>query len=269
MRKNNIILLTIFLVSAVCTADTEPKKIKKNCRKACCVGSSEKTQDTEVAQILAKLRKSTDNLTSYQADIEYTIIQDPELLDSRTLRKGSLYYIRDKTGSKLRINFHTVKFDDDAEQKDRQDFLFDGIWLTKVDYKLETVDFLQQQKPDKPIDAFEYIGENFPLVGFSRTEQLEKDFEITLPQPITDDPNSPIHLNMKVKKDSHYKNQYRYINFSIDKNTFLPAAMVTTSTDDNKYDIRLLNPKINKNIKNLVFKLETPAHFDKIRTPLK
>jgi len=138
-----------------------------------------------------------------------------------------------------------------------------------VDYKLKTADLIQQQKADNPIDAFEYIGENFPLVGFSRTEQLEKDFEITLPQPITADPNSLIHLDMKVKKDSHYKDQYRHINFGIDKKTFLPAEMVTTSTDDNKYDIRLLNPKINKKIKNLVFKLETPAHFDKIRTPLK
>lgn len=268
MRKNHIILLTIFLVSAVCIADTEPK-IKKTCQKACCAKSKEKPQATEVAQILAKLRKSTDNLTSYQADIEYTIIYDPEMmLDSKTLRKGNLSYIREKGSSKLRINFHTVKYDDDAEQNDRQDFFFDGVWLTKVDYKLKTVDFIQQQKADNPIDAFEYIGENFPLVGFSRTEQLEKDFEITLPQQ-TNDPNSPIHLDMKVKKDSHYKDQYRHINFSIDKISFLPAAMVTTSTDDNKYDIRLLNPKINKNIKNLVFKLETPAHFDKIRTPLK
>ena len=268
MRKNHIILLTIFMASAVCIADVEPKKAKKTRQKACCAKSSEKPQNIEVAQILAKLRKSTKNLTSYQADIEYTIIQDPELLDSRTLRKGDLYYVRDKTGSKLRINFRTVKYDDDAEQNDRQDFLFDGVWLTKVDYKLKTTDFIQQQKEDNPIDAFEYIGKNFPLVGFSRTEQLEKDFEITLPQQTTD-PNSPISLNMTVKKNSHYKDQYRYINFGIDREIFLPAAIITTSTDDNKYDIRLLNPKVNKNIKNLVFKLETPAHFDRIRTPLK
>ena len=236
---------------------------------------TEKPSDTEtdtpktVDAILKKLNKTTGSLKSYHAQIEYLLRQDPELLDSKTLRKGELFYARDENDSKLRINLYTVKYDDEDTKNDRQDFIFDGVWLTRVDYALEKVDFVQQQREDDKIDAFEFIGENFPLVGFAKTDKLTEQFDISLIKTQKNtDPNDPIRLKLTVKDTSKYKDEYTNIDFRINRHLFLPARMTTTSTDDNIYDITLNNAKINKKIKNSVFKLETPEHFDKIRTPL-
>ncbi len=57
--------------------------------------------------------------------------------------------------------------------------------------------------------------------------------------------------------------------FWIDNDTFLPAKMTATSTEGDIFDIQLLDIKVNKKIKNAVFKLETPNHFSQNRAPLK
>ncbi len=220
--------------------------------------------------VLKKLQTHTTRLKSYQADVKYLVIQDPELLDSRTLRKGRLYYIKEKKRSKLRINFATIKQDDDREQKQRQEFIFDGVWLTTIDYQLENVNLEQLAEENKALDVFEFISRNFPLVGFTKTDQLRKQFEINMIEPNQDDPNSVnlIHLHLKTKKDSIYKDKYKKVDFWIDKKIFLPTRIAASSTEGDIYDIQFLKPRVNKKIKKSIFKVDSPRNFDINRLPL-
>ncbi len=219
-------------------------------------------------EILDRLRQSTVALKSYQADINYLFIQDPELLDSRTIRRGVIYYQKDKTRSRVRIDFKTRKQDDGKEEKHREQFLFNGVWLTKIDYQLKTADFYQKAPENAPVDVFEFISYSFPIVGFSKTENLRKQFEIKiLEQPA--DPNKPVKLLLKVKKDSVYKDDYRDIDFWIDGRSFLPSRIVAKSTEDDIYDVRFLNMERNKIFKNTVFTVEIPESFSQNRHPIK
>ncbi len=219
-------------------------------------------------EILERLRQKNAALKSYQADIYYLFIQDPELLDSRTIRRGVIYYQKNKTRSRVRIDFKTRKQDDGKEEKHREQFLFDGVWLTKIDYQLKTADFYQKAPENAPVDAFEFISYNFPIVGFSKTENLRKHFEISiLEQPA--DPNKPVKLHLKVKKDSAYKDDYRDIDFWIDGRSFLPSRIVAKSTEDDIYDVRFLKATLNKIFKNTVFTVEIPESFSENRHPLK
>ena len=231
--------------------------------------SCEETKD-DLKQILKHLTEQTDKLKTYQAKINYLFIQDPELIDSKTIRTGRLYYKKDKAGSKIRVNFETLKQDEADVEKYREHYIFDGVWLTKIDYQLEKVDFYQQAPEDKPVDVFTRISQNFPLIGFSNTEDMEKQFDISLVSTSADDdPNEAIVLQLKVKKDSDYKDDYKVIDFWLDKTAFLPVHVVAVSPEDDIYDIVLLDSAINKKLENSVFKIETPAHFDKNRHPLK
>jgi hypothetical protein len=224
----------------------------------------------QLKQILKRLGEKTDKMKAFQSKIHYLFIQDPELIDSRTIRTGRLYYKKDKSGARIRVNFETSKQDEADTEKYQEHYIFDGIWLTKVDYHLEKVDFYQQAPEDKPVDVFKRISQNFPLIGFSKADDMEKQFEMALVSEGTNcDPNEPIHLRLEVKKNSDYKDDYKVIDFYLDKATFLPVHVVAVSTEDDIYDIVLLDLSINKNLENSVFKVETPAHFDKNRHPLK
>jgi outer membrane lipoprotein-sorting protein len=263
-----IIFLGVFLAgSGACSA-------KQKCQRPCCKKTNPpktyKTDSTKepnkVDKILAGLAKQTGKLKSYQAQINYLFVQDPEMLDTRTLRKGYIYYLKDENGSKIRINFQTRRQDDEKEQEYRKEYIFDGVRLVEIDYHLKQETIREIATKDRPRDIFEFISGNFPIIGFGNNEDLKKDFLISPAN--SSDPNL-VQLHLEVKKGSKYENRYKTVEFWVDKKTELPVRVVADSTEGDIYDIKFIEPKANKKIKMAVFRLETPADFSKNMMPLK
>jgi len=249
-----------------------------NCWAGCCVKSAQpkdkkETKADPVEKVLKQLKQKTTDLESYQAGIEHLIRQP--LFESQTLRKGVLYYARFGRKSALRINFETLKQDDEKEQKYIEQYIFDGIWLTQIDYQIEAVKRYQLADPNalkdanEPMDAFDLVSRNFPIIGFSNVEDLRKEFEITL---VDKEPNKPaefIQLHLKVKPGSAYEDDYTSMDFWIDGKSYLPAKIVSVSTEEDIYEIRLLDPEVNKKINKKVFDFKIPEGFTVEETPLK
>jgi len=256
---------------------------------ACWAGCSAKTtcaepkekQANPVDMVLNQLSRRTKQLKSYQARVEYKFIQP--LFESTTLRKGVLYYAKSGKKSKLRMNFRTLKQDDEEEQKYREEFIFDGVWLTRINYQIKQVSMRQMAEPNKPVDAFVLASRNLPIVGFARIEDLKKQFHIKLvEQEKGTTPVIPaelvsegagihdfVHLHLKVKSGSIYKDDYISIDFWIDKKLGLPVRINAVSTEEDIYQIKLLKPQVNKQIEQGVFDLKTPRDFGKEIIPLK
>ncbi|MGB2806197.1 MAG: hypothetical protein WBC22_00530 [Sedimentisphaerales bacterium] len=242
---------------------------------ACWAGCSAKTRCVEpkekqtnpVDVVLNQLSQKTKQLKSYEAQVEYTFIQP--LFESETLRKGVLYYAKSGKKSKLRMNFGTLKQDDEEEQKYREEFIFDGVWLTHINFQIKQVRVHQLAEPNKPMDAFELASRNLPIVGFAKIEDLKKQFDIKLVEQQRNEQENFIHLNLKVKSDSVYKDDYVSIDFWIDKKLGMPAKINAVSTEEDIYQIRLLKPKVNKRMDQKVFEFEVPKGFGKEIIPLK
>ena len=224
-----------------------------------------------VEAILKQLKQKTAELKSYQSQIEYNFRQP--LLESETERRGVLYYKKEADRSRLRINFQTLKQDDEEEQKYVEHYIFDGVWLTHIDYHIKQVKRYQQAEPNEPADAFELAGRNFPIIGFTKVEDLKKQFEIKLveqqvkePQPVIP-AKAGIHefvqLHLKVRPDSIYKDDYTSIEFWLDKRIGLPAKIAAVSTEEDVYEIKFLKPKVNESIDEKVFKVKIPKGFGK------
>lgn len=227
---------------------------------------------SKVDIVLEALRKKVAELKSYEANIQY-IFRQP-LLESETQRRGVLYYKKEPDRSKLRINFETIKQDDEEEEKYVEHFIFDGVWLVEIDYQLAQANFYQKAPEDEPINALDLAGEQLPIIGFSNIEKLQEQFDITLVQSDSKDCNEVNHLHLKTKSQSTYKDRYRNIDIWIDKITGLPKRIVAkTPTDEDAYediyDIRLNKTKFNKKIKSNVFKVTIPKDFSIKREPLR
>jgi outer membrane lipoprotein-sorting protein len=217
---------------------------------------------SELGQLLAKINTATKAIQSCQAAVDYLFVQEPELLDSRTLRKGTLYYQKNGKGSKLRLNFDSIKQDEGDPQKKSEQYVFDGVWLTKIDYALRQIDQYQQAPIDKPVDVFDFISRHFPIVGFSGTDVLEKQFFIHL-ITASEDESKLIHLELKVRPNSVYKDDYTQIDLWINRDNYLPAKMATVSVQGDIYEINLSKMELNKSLPDKVFAIETPADFSK------
>jgi len=224
--------------------------------------------DAALQEILSKMHEATQRLKSVRGDIAYLTIEDPDLLDSRILRRGKLYYLKTDERSYLRIHFMDLKQDDfDAEPR-RDEYLFDGVWLTRIDYKLKQIDMFQQAPEDKPADVFELIRHNFPLVGFNDVNALKEDFKIELAEP-TDKRGDTVHLLLTTRKESPFSEEYTKIDFWIDKDIYLPGRILAHSVQGDIHDIQFSSLQINKNLEKGVFTVEKPAGFRENKEPLK
>jgi len=219
-----------------------------------------------VKTVLQNLNRQTASLKSYQCQLDYRFSQP--LLQSQSVRTGNLYYLKSDNNSHLRINFHTLQQDDEKQQKYIEQYIFDGVWLTVIDYQIKEVKKYQLAEPNNSVDAFELAANNFPIIGFSSTQDLKKDFDISLLPQQRNDSNDFIGLHLKVKPDSGHKDNYTSVDFWIDKKLNLPAKITAFSTEGDIYEIKLLQPKVDQPIDKKIFELKIPKGFGQQITPL-
>jgi len=269
MNKNLIIKAAVILLWTVST-----------CLACECPKSSDTEQPVEekvntVDTVLKQLNKKARELTSYETQIEYGFVQP--LLESETLRKGILYYAKLGKKSKLRLNFQTLKQEDEEEEKYIEQYIvldgasltrpchqFKGTWLVHIDYQIEGVKYYQlaeAKEPNKPVDVFDLASRNFPMIGFTKIEDMKKQFEVTLVEQKKSELEDFIQVHLKVKPNSDYKDDYIYIDLWIDKKLDLPAKVVAVTTEEEIYRIKFIKPKVNKKIDSKVFEFKMPEGF--------
>ncbi|MDO8303836.1 MAG: hypothetical protein Q7T18_11400, partial [Sedimentisphaerales bacterium] len=176
-------LLTISLIAAMCcgcavgksTNDANISAKEVNVPPQVTVPQAAKaTPDSnEVDAILARLDQKSRQTKTYEAKIVYLYKQPT--LESELLRSGMIYYVNNDTSSKLRINFTSLRQDNESVPKYREEYFFDGVTLTRVDHKLKQVEYRQLADANKPLNAFDLAGRYLPIVGFTKTDTLRDD----------------------------------------------------------------------------------------------
>ncbi len=229
-----------------------------------CPGQAE--DPNAIQAVLADLQDRAAGLTFYQSKLDYVVRQP--VLESQARRKGTLYYARFDDRSYLRIDFNTLQYDQEKEQKYREQYLFDGIWLTYISYEARSVQRQQMAEPNQPVDAFALVSRRVPILGFSKIEDLQNQFDIELVQPGEADPSAPRQLRMKVKPDSVYKDDYVTIDFQIDNKQGLPTKVAAVTTEQDVHEILLIDARINREIRRNVFAIEIPRDFSVETIPL-
>ncbi len=240
----------------------------------------ENPKDDPVNIVLEKLNKTTSGLKSYQSRIEYKFLQP--LLESESLQKGFFYYARSDGKSALNINFNTLKQDDEKEQKYVERYIvldgarlplpnreLKGIWLALLDYQIKEAKYYQLAEPNDPnksMDVFDLASKKLPMLGFSKIEDLKKQFEVKLIEPKKNESEEFIQVHLKVKPNSIYKDDYISIDFWIDKKLDLPAKVIAVKSEPEPpygdiVEIKFLKPKVNKSIDKKVFELKIPKGF--------
>jgi outer membrane lipoprotein-sorting protein len=219
--------------------------------------------------ILEGLQKKASELTSYECKVDYLVNQT--LLESKTRRTGVLYYARFDGRSYLRVDFLTLQQDEEPQQDYREQITFDGVWLQQISYQTQSVERRQMAEPNKPVDAFALASRQVPMFGFSKVEDLHKQFETELVTDSQPEPSPFHHLHLKVKPDSIYKDDYSTIDFWVDKTLGLPAKVIAVGAEADvgeTYEIKLIEPKVNAGIDKSVFQVGIPAGFSVETIPL-
>lgn len=222
-------------------------------------------EPNRVDQAIKSLQDKAAELKSYQARVNYVTRQP--LLDSTALRKGVLYYTKSSGRSRLRIEFLTLQQDEEAEQRYVEQFLFDGVYLTIVNYQTKRVERRQMAEPNEPIDAFSLASRHMPVLGFSKMDDLRKQFDVKIIAEPNDKPALQ-HLSLTVRPDSVYRDDYTRIDFWIDRQIGLPSQIHAVTTEEDIHEIRLLDPQVNAGIDDKMFQIDVPKGFSVEDVPL-
>jgi outer membrane lipoprotein-sorting protein len=246
-----------FLITAL--SFTAGRPYSQNCAAdaPCCPLKEEAANAVE--SVLERLQKTAADLRSYRCKLDY-VFEQP-LLESQTRQKGMLYYAVFDERSYLRIDFRTFQQDEEAEQAYRQEFIFDGVWLWRIDYQTESGERRQMSEPNQPLDAFALASRQMPVLGLSKRADLEKQFEIELILQERTERSPWHHLHLTVKPDSVYRDDYVTIDFWTDKKLGLPAKVAAVTTEQEISEIKLLEPEVNKGIDKSVFDPNIPVGF--------
>jgi outer membrane lipoprotein-sorting protein len=225
---------------------------------------------------LKNLQDKAIALKSYQVSVDYVFKQP--ILESQQRRTGVLVYAKseekgppnatNRPKSNLRIDFLTLQQDEEKEKKYVLQYFFDGVWLLEVDPQLKAATKRQLAEPDKPLDALALASKQLPVLGFSQVEDLRKQFEITLVAEPPGQPTRGPHLHLKTRPDSVYKNDYVTIDLWIDSKIGLPVQVQAVTTEQDIYEIKLTDPKVNAPLDPKLFQADIPRGFSEQAIPL-
>jgi len=229
--------------------------------------ATESQEPNSVQAVLDRLEQRATNLNFYQCTLDY-IFKQP-LLESQTRRRGVLYYAKIEKRSYLRIDFNTLQYDDEPEQAHKEQFFFDGIWGTYIDYQSHSVQRQQVAEPNAPVDAFALVSRRVPVLGFSKIEDLQQQFDIQLLETDAAEAAPSDRLRLTAKPDSTYHEDYVTIDVQIDKKHELPTKIVAVTTEEDIHEIALKAPTINQAIAGETFRIEFPREFSVEAVPLK
>lgn len=230
-------------------------------------GAGSSSDPNAVQAVLDKLARKAQDMQSYQCKVDYLFRQ--VLLESQSRRKGVMYYAKFDSRSYLRIDFNTLQQNEENEREAREQFFFDGVWLTYVDYELKSVERRQMAEPNAPVDAFTLVSRHVPMVGFSQIDDLEKQFEIELVDPVGAERSGFDRLHLKVRPESVYRNDYTTIDFWVDRKEGLPTKIVAVDAEQDIHEIALTDVRVNAGLRRSLFGVDIPADFSVQSVPLK
>lgn len=238
---------------------------------------------TQINNIIENLNKTAINLKNLTAQIEYTHAQP--LFETQTIRTGKLFYAKDvnatlrstsvprnttkdesalsskttvedgslrsTSNSALRINFLTIKQDESNEQSYKEDYIFDGWKMTKIDYQSKSA-VSEQLAKEKLIEPFELVQDYFPIIGLAKPDEMTQQFNITVSQSV---------LRLIPKENSKFFKTYKQVEIKIDPKNFLPFDFSAVTIEDEKITIKLTQIDTKSEVKKDVFGVVIPADF--------
>ncbi|MFA5291682.1 MAG: hypothetical protein WC496_01460 [Phycisphaerae bacterium] len=236
--KNKIVILIVLLVCQSVSFGGEPNDSNLPVQK-------------EVIQTIEKLNSAVAKLRQLTAQVEY--IHAQPLFDTQTIRTGDIFYVKDVNCTALRMNFLTIKQDQSPRLNYREDYIFDGMKLTKIDYQGKSA-ITEQLSKDKPIEPFELVQDYFPIIGLAKPDEMTGQFNITVSQSV---------LCLIPKENSKFFKTYKHIEITINPVNSLPCDFSAVTSEDEKITIKLSQIDTSTAVKNSVFDMNIPADFVK------
>ena len=248
--------------TALAARAAEPAKPAKPATTAPAVGAAER-------RILQDLEAAGEKHKTIRADIDYHWVSR-ELGDTET-RTGWVAYSKggDKTPTRFRIAFKTLRLGKGKTRKELVDYAFDGQWLTVAKHKIKNMTLYQVAAAGEKIEPLRIGKGPFPLPFGQKADDVIEHFQARTRSPRPNDPKNTTYLRLTARPKYAPKMSTQRLELWIDSTTHLPVKI--RSRDKNKNDTTVTFEKIrtNQDVPAGVFRIPRKLGWQVVRRPLK
>ncbi len=241
-RQASLVILTAALLATACGESTLNASS----------GSGEApAADTapDAKAILDRLEEAGRTYAALRAKVRYEVVN--RMTGEREVRTGWVAYQKatDTAPAKFRVFFETLQLEDGAPFREKVDYIFDGYYVTKDQYKTKTRTRWQVAAKGERIEALKIGKGPFP-VPFGQTKSDVLTYLRARVRPAEkDDPPHTDALTLTPRPGKETDVNFVRLEMWVDRKTDLPVKL--RARDENK------------NIKTVVFEdIQTRAKID-------
>ena len=218
--------------------------------------------------ILERLEKAGKKYATLRAELDYHV--DSRMTGEKEARTGEVAYQRktEKQPAKYRVFFKTLRLDEGPRMKRKVDYIFDGRFVIRDNYKIKTRT-KWEVSPEDAKDALKIGKGPFPIPFGQKAEDMVQYLRATTRKPIKKDPANTDYLKLVPRKGHKKDVNFVLLEMWVDRKTNLPIKIKSRDNSKNITTVIFKNIQTQSKIDPKIFNKDKPAGFELIVEPLK
>lgn len=224
--------------------------------------------DPDAWAILERLEEAGEKYATLRAELDYQV--DSRMTGEKEARTGEVAYQRktEKQPAKYRVLFETLRLDEGPRMIRKVDYIFDGRFVIRDNYKIKTR--TKGEVPPKDAKDALKIGKGpFPVPFGQKAEEVIQYLQPTTRKPDEKDPANTDYLKLVPRKGHKKDVNFVLLEMWVDRKTNLPIKIKSRDNSKNITTVIFKNIQTQSKIDPKIFNKDKPAGFELIVEPLK
>lgn len=212
--------------------------------------------------ILNRLEKAGEKYTTLRTDVEYRL--EDRMTGDEEFRTGWAAYQKktDKQPGKFRVSFERLALGIGRPRKSKQDYIFDGQWLTIAKHRIKSITKLQIAAEGEAVDALKLGKGPFPIPFGQRAVDVIRYLEPTTRKPDKKDPKNTSYLRFVPRRGQEKDVNFVRLEMWVDNKTNLPVKIRTKDAGKKNTTVTFKNIKTQTTIDPKLFTMKKPPGWD-------
>jgi hypothetical protein len=224
---------------------------------------AENPTDEAARAILDRLEKAGENYTTLRSDVDYEVVN--RMTGERERREGWVAYRKETKDqpAKFRAHFDTQRLEDGPKTKEVVDYIFDGQFGVRDQYKTKTRTRWQVSKEQRR-DMMKIGKGPFPVPFGQKTADVLTYLQAVTREPIAADPPDADYLKLTALPGKQKDISFIRLEMWVSRKTDLPIRIRVRDENRNVKTVTFKNIKTDPKVDAKLFDVPKPAGFELI-----
>ncbi len=247
-------LMSVFLLCCSCVAGPTTTTCSTSGPATQPAGSG----DPRVDAILERLERRGQEVADLSARLTWQLYD--QIVEEKYINRGQMLYKRQEPNARFLIRFDE-QIMGRRSRPQKKWFIFDGRWYIEASELAGEIHEYEIAPPGKTVDPFRLGQGPFPLPFGQKKADILRYFRVRLVAPAPGDPDKSDHLLLLPISGTDMADDYRKLDFYVDRKLELPIRFRLFHTDDKITTVDFADLAINTGLIPSRFEVRFPKDW--------